>query len=123
MTIWTVHLRRGHAPVLVREGFCWAALAFGPLWLLANRAWIAAVLLVAAWLLIGELVPIDLREPIVLATIFAVGLFGRDIVRWTLARRGFVLGQVLAARDVETAYGRLIATNPDMAAAIAGPYA
>ena len=40
------------APVLVREGFAWGALMFGPLWLAAHRAWIAAALALAAAVLI-----------------------------------------------------------------------
>ena len=45
-------LRPGAAPVLVREGFAWGALLFGPLWLAAHRAWIPAALALAAGILI-----------------------------------------------------------------------
>ena len=38
--------------MLVREGFSWGALLFGPLWLAVHRAWIAAVLALAASVLI-----------------------------------------------------------------------
>ena len=44
MRFWTAHVRQGTAPVLVREGFSWGALLFGPIWLAAHRAWIPAVL-------------------------------------------------------------------------------
>ena len=52
MKFWTAHIRTGAAPVLVREGFSWGALLFGPLWLAVHRAWIAAVLTLAATVLI-----------------------------------------------------------------------
>ena len=52
MKFWTAHIRAGAAPELVREGFSWGALIFGPLWLAAHRAWIAAVLTLVAWVLI-----------------------------------------------------------------------
>ena len=52
MRFWTAHIRAGAAPVLVREGFSWGALLFGPLWLAVHRAWIAAVLALAASVLI-----------------------------------------------------------------------
>ena len=48
MRFWTAHIRAGAAPVLVREGFSWGALLFGPLWLAVHRAWIPAVLALAA---------------------------------------------------------------------------
>ena len=50
---WTAHTPvRARHPVLVREGFSWGALLFGPLWLAVHRAWIAAVLALAASVLI-----------------------------------------------------------------------
>ncbi len=52
MRFYTAHIRAGAPPVLVREGFSWGALFFGPLWLAAHRAWVAAALSLAAFVLI-----------------------------------------------------------------------
>ena len=53
MNVYTVHLKGSQddlatleRAVFVREGFSWAALIFGPLWLLWNRLWLA----LAVWL-------------------------------------------------------------------------
>ena len=42
------------------------------------------------------------------------GVFGRDLVRWSLARRGFDEAHVIAARDADTALARLLARRPDL---------
>ncbi len=72
MKFWTVHVRTGAAPVLVQEAFSWTALVFGPLWLLAHRAWIPAALVFAAGLLIG-LANDGLRIALWLALLVAPG--------------------------------------------------
>ena len=56
MRVFTVHTPPAEnasaaepMPLLLAEGFCWAALLFGPLWLLAHRLWWpAAAFFVAA---------------------------------------------------------------------------
>ena len=53
--IYTALLKPDAEPVLVREGFAWGALFFGPLWLAAHRAWIAAAISLAAYILIAVL--------------------------------------------------------------------
>ncbi len=57
MKIYTALLKPDAEPILVREGFAWGALIFGPFWLAAHRAWIAAALSLAAFVLIAALVP------------------------------------------------------------------
>ena len=69
MRVWTVHLppaateegaadrRRPPEPVLVREAFSWGAFLFGPLWLLAHRLWLAALLWFVAAAALLMLVP------------------------------------------------------------------
>ncbi|MDB5641818.1 MAG: hypothetical protein JWN07_1135 [Hyphomicrobiales bacterium] len=68
MNVYTVHLKGSpddlaslERTVFVREGFSWAALVFGPLWLLWNRLWLALLV----WLLAegALLVWIVLAEP------------------------------------------------------------
>ncbi|MBV8590872.1 MAG: hypothetical protein JO212_12600, partial [Acetobacteraceae bacterium] len=53
MKFWTVHIREDKPPELVPEGFAWGAFFFGPLWLFLHRAWIAGLLSLAAYILIG----------------------------------------------------------------------
>ena len=57
MKIYTALLRHDAEPVLVREGFAWGALFFGPFWLFAHRAWIAAAISLAVYVLIAALAP------------------------------------------------------------------
>jgi len=112
---WSVHTRADAPPVLVREGFSWAAFCFGPLWLFAHRAWIAGVLVLCAWILAG-LLPGPLRPLLMLLLAWATGVFATDWLRWSLARRGFTLVHVIAARDADAAFARLMAARPDLAA-------
>ncbi len=121
MRIWTAHLRQGAAPVLVREGFAWGALLFGPLWFLGRRAWIPAAIDFALGVLIVALAP-DAVLPLLLAALaVAQGVFGGDLVRWSLERRRYALVQVVAARDEEGAIQRLLQRRPDLVSAFLPP--
>ena len=88
MKFWTAHIRAGAAPVLVREGFSWGALIFGPLWLAAHRAWIAAALVLAAFVLIVFLATDGIAAALLTALVVLLGLSGHDLRRWSLDRRG-----------------------------------
>ena len=46
-----------------------------------------------------------------------LGWNGRDLCRWSLARRGYDQSHVVAARNTEVAFGRLVARDPALAAA------
>lgn len=112
MKTWTVHARAGRMPVLVKEGFSlWAAL-FGPFWLLAQRAWIAGVLLLCLDLGSTLLLPDRYGTIVSLGLAWAMGVFGRDIIRWSLARRGYVLADVVAATAEDLAFGRILTARP-----------
>jgi hypothetical protein len=115
MRIYTAHLKPRASPALVREGFSWGALFFGFLWLFANRAWIPGFLALAASVLIGRLTGDGSRIALEFALAILLGLIGNDLVRWSLARRGYALSHVLAARDSETALARLLTVRPDLA--------
>ncbi len=110
-----MHTRADAAPVLVPEGFSWGALVFGPIWLLAHRAWIAGVLVLCAWVLAAFL-PGALRPVLMAGLAWAAGVFGNDWRRWSLERRGFNLVHIIAARGAEAAFARLMAARPDLAA-------
>jgi hypothetical protein len=114
---YTVHLRAGAAPVLVPERFSWGAAIFGPLWLLAHRAWIAAAI---AFLIIAVIAAFgrgSITAMAWLAYAWLLGLFGHDLRRWSLAGRGYALVHIVAARDAESAEARLLAARPELVAA------
>lgn len=115
MRTYTAHLKPARMPVLVREGWSWGAALFGALWLAAHKAWIPAALHLAAVVVIPALVPAAFRLPVLFGIAALTGLLGRDMQRWSLERRGYVLGHVLAARDEESALGRLLTARADIA--------
>jgi hypothetical protein len=120
MRIYTAHLAPGRAPRLVREGFSLGAFLFGPLWLFAHRAWVAGVIALAVLVAIGVLAgPMSGSDvPLILLLGYAalLGWNGRDLCRWSLARQGYEESHVLAGRDSDAAYARLIARDPTLAA-------
>ena len=121
MKSYTAHLKPDCPPVVLLEGWSWGAAVFGPLWLLAHRAWIPAVLFAAAALLVVVLAPPGLGGLIGLGFGVLAGLLGRDAVRWSLERRGYLLSHVLAARDADGALARLLHARTDLHASLAGP--
>ena len=113
MKTWTVHTKASHGPILQREGFSFAALLFGPLWLLGHRAWVPAVLLGCA-----QGASLLLAAPfgglLVAGLAWAGGVFGGDLVRWSLDRRGYVLSDVVAASSYDLAFGRILTARPGL---------
>jgi hypothetical protein len=125
MRVWTVHVppttdRMGRpsrrAPLLVREGFSWGALLFGPVWFLAHRLWLPAVLWLAA--AAAALLLARLGGAVVLpAAHFLLACHARDLWRRLLARRGYAQAHVVAEHDRDRALARLLAARPDLASA------
>jgi hypothetical protein len=115
MATFTVHTpgRVGEALspekiVFLRDGFSWWAFLLGPLWLLWNRAFVAAgawtallllVALVGAKLGAGEAA----LSLISLGLGLALGFEGSQLVAWTLARRGFSEAAVVSGEDATEA--------------------
>ena len=116
MRIFTAHTRPHSAPVLLREGFSWGAFVLGPFWLLAHRAWIAAVLAFCAYALIAALPLHGFGALVSFGLAWLLGLSGQDIRRWSLERRGFGFAHVIAAPDPDTALARLLDRRPDLIA-------
>ncbi len=114
MTFWTVHVRPGAEPVLVREGFSLGAFCFGPLWLAAHRAWIPALLSLVAIVLILFLITDGTRDVLLAGLAFLLGLSGHDLRRWSLDHRGYLLSQVVAAPTEIDALARLLGRRPDL---------
>jgi hypothetical protein len=117
--IWTAHLRPDRPPLLVREGFSLGAFLFGPLWLAFHRAWIPAVLALLASGVIVRMSAPPVSTVLLLGEMVLLGLSGRDLVRWALARRGYVLAHAVVARDADGA----LVQQPDQRAELTERYA
>nr|WP_294520329.1 DUF2628 domain-containing protein [uncultured Rhodopila sp.] len=116
MKLYSAHLKADAEPVLVREGFSWGALIFGPLWLAVHRAWVAAGLSFAAFVFIAVLVPEPAETILSAGLAIILGLIGNDLRSAALEHRGYSLLHVLAARGRDEAWMRLIAGRPDLKA-------
>ena len=110
MRTWTALTAVGRPPVLVEEGFSWGGFVFGPIWLLAWRAWNAGAVAVAVYVALAVFAP---GWTLLVAAVL-VGLFGNDLRRMALEHRGYALVHVIAAADSDTALGRLLARRPDL---------
>ncbi|GAB0115577.1 DUF2628 domain-containing protein [Acidisoma sp. C75] len=119
MRIYSAHTRPGRAPLLVPEGFSWGAFLFGPFWLMAHRAWIAALLalvvLIGFWI-VAAAVSAGLGAALLIGYALMLGAQGRDLRRWSLSRRGFAEAGVVAAPDADAAFLRACAVTPGMLA-------
>src|SRR4051794_24444708 len=79
--IYTALLKPDAKPVLVREGFAWGAAIFGPFWLAVHRAWIAAAISLAAYVLIAILAPRPAVTILAAGVAVMLGLSGHDLRR------------------------------------------
>jgi hypothetical protein len=122
MKIYTSHTKPGDDPVLVREGFSWAAFLLGPLYLAAHRAWVPAALNLAAIILLQAICGALGSPAPMLGLAILQGLFARDLWRWGLARRGFASGPVVAATNQDQAFARLLGARPDLLPRAAGAF-
>jgi hypothetical protein len=114
MRVWTVHTREASRPVLVPERFTWGGLLLGPFWLFARGAWLAGVIALVLTLAIA-FAKIGIAGSVLgFGVSWLIGLFGNDLRRWSLARRGYVFAQVVAEQDQDAAFARLLAQRPDL---------
>lgn len=111
-----MHLRDDAAPVRVREGFSLGCALLGPLWLALHRAWVPAALVLAAWLMVESLTSGGTLLVLGIGLMLLQGLSGHDLRRWSLGRRGFILGEVVTARNTERAFERLLERRRDLGA-------
>jgi len=112
--IYTTHMRPDRAPVLLREGFSWAAFAFGVFYFLLHRAWNALVVNLAALVLCVIAARECHSAAPLLGLLVLQGVLGRDLLRWGLSMHGFVPGPIVAARDADSALARLIDQRVDI---------
>lgn len=94
--------------VFVREGFCWAALIFGPLWLLARGLWLAlgAWCLGAAIILTGAhyaRAPGFAVEGLYWLSALWLGLEGRGLVAAARRRAGYRFVDIAVGADATAA--------------------
>lgn len=122
MRFFSIHTRPGQSPAgaaaamavdaaavkVVPSGFSWLAALFTPLWLLWHRLWwglagyvglMLALALVYSWVDIAD--PADLL--IGLAMAFLFGASAAELRRWHLARAGWPLVAIVAARNAQEA--------------------
>ena len=118
MTSYTVHVHARRPLVLVAERYNLGAAMFGPLWLGMVGAWIPAVLLGCAWVAAIVLVPQAMLPPVAFGLAWFAGLAGRDMQRWSLARRGWRQAHVVVAANEEAALARLWHFHPALGAAV-----
>ncbi len=113
MKVYTSHTKTGADPVLVPEAASLWAATFGWLWLVYQGAWLPAVLLITGEFLVGRLcVAIGSPAP-GLGLLLVQGLFGWDMVRFSLARRGYAEGPVVSGVDYDAAFVRLLDQPPE----------
>lgn len=120
MTIWTVHAKGVAPPRLVKEGFSFWALLFALPWFVWHRMWLVAVLYVAGWTIFGVAtseLPRAVTGPVVLAGQLLIAWHARDLLRWTLARRGWrMIGVVASDGGEDAAVARLYTQRPELLA-------
>ena len=114
MKIWTAHEKPHVSPLLVPEGFSPGALIFGPFWLAAHRAWIPAGLALVLNILFLVLAKPPASIILVLGLALLLGFSGRDLVRWSIARRGYLESSVVTGRNEDEACARLLSERPDL---------
>lgn len=114
MKVWTAHEKPNASPVLVREGFSFGALFFGPIWLAAHRAWFPAGGMLLLTLLILILTHPPASLVLILGLALLAGFSGRDLVRWEVARRGYLETTVVTGRNQYDAHARLLQARPDL---------
>jgi hypothetical protein len=116
MKTYTALVKSDAEPILIKEGFSWGALLFGPFWLAAHRAWIAAAITLAAYVLIVAFVAQPASTILSAGLMLIIGLTGNDLRRWALQHRGYLLLHVLAAGNRDDAFMRLMMHRPDLGA-------
>jgi Protein of unknown function (DUF2628) len=126
MRVYTVHMRRPALDPeedfrLVKEGFSWPAFFFSFLWALWSRLWLVAAGLFAIEA-VGSagLSHLDgnfwAEAALSLGFAVMVGMFGNDLKRWTLFRRGYLEVAVVTGSTVDDAERRFWEQRPHLAA-------
>ena len=115
MKTYTALLKAGTEPVVLPEGFSWGALILGPVWLAAHRAWTAAAISLAGYVLAAVVAPQPAGGILAAGLALILGFTGSDLRCWALEQRGYLLVHVLAAANRDEAFNRLLIHRPDLA--------
>lgn len=123
MKTYTLHVardaRRGDPEaledaVLVRDGFSWGAFVFTFLWFFFHRLWLVGILVLLG--LFGLAFLFDVLKVAPWAGVLAqgllqilIGLEANSLRRWTLARRGKPVMDVVSGSDLEEAEAKAFA--------------
>ena len=115
MTGYTVHVHPNAADdagddgaIFIPEAFCWSAYAYGPFWLIAQRAWLGVLVWAAAIACLAlatarlGLPPAAVAGLVMIGEIY-LGLEGHRLRGAALGRRGYRLVDVVSASRVEDA--------------------
>jgi len=99
---------------IVKDAFSWGAFAFTALWFFFHRLWIAGLLvLIAVVALNGALSLLDVQPvaAFVAAVLLSwlIGLEANSLWRWTLARNGLQIADVVSASDRDEAEAKAFA--------------
>jgi hypothetical protein len=100
--------------VFIKEGFCWPAFFFTPIWLLFRRMWLVFILYLlasAAVFYLASQMP-EIGGLIALLFGILVALEANNLRRWTLERRGSRFIGVAAGRRLIEAEFRFFSTWP-----------
>jgi hypothetical protein len=124
MTVFTVHIKEGanHPDlVLVKDGFNWAAMSFGPLWALVVGTWGLALLLVVVQGILGALLTRLVDSQVVQGVVqvglaIVIGLVANEGRRMFLEWRGCVERGVVTASNKVEAERRYLDAHPDVTA-------
>lgn len=105
--IYTVHINPSKSnamekAVFVREGFNIFAFIFVILWALYQRMWLVVLGMVVISVLFASVEEAKLLDKLSIATLqltfqVIVGLYANDLRRWSLARRGYILADVVVS--------------------------
>jgi len=131
MSVYTVHVESADASAanarFIREGFSWAALIFGPLWLLAHRLWLAfliyslAITLTAA---LAHALHLTNGAAMLLSELVSVylALEGHRFWQYRLENHGWPMVDIVTAANLEAAerifYSRWPQQQPPAQAAL-----
>lgn len=129
--VYTVHVnpklpKPYENPIFVQEGFSIFAFIFTGAWALYNRIWWAAFAIIVCNLLIIEMFEtgtLDLigRSILETALMFVVGFEGNDLRRRALAKRGYVIADIVSGdsliRAEQRFFDRYFAGNTAASAA------
>jgi hypothetical protein len=123
MTTFTLHLPRDARPgdtaaldeaELVKDAFSWGAFFFTFLWFFAHRLWLAGLAVLAIMFAFGAVLNLLDVHPLAATLAQAllqalIGLEANSLRRWTLARRGRPMVDVVTAADRDEAEAKAFA--------------